>query len=422
MAKPGLAETPQIEPKEPRPERAEGEVVKRKHVPVLDGIRGLAIIAVLMRHVAYVFVPHGPLTRWFLPVFQFGAWGVDLFFALSGFLITGILIDTKSAVNRASSFYGRRILRIFPVYYLTIAVVFVGEHLSPWIKTAANLQNLPDHLSYLFYFQNFIPMWHHGQYPESIIGPFWSLAIEEQFYLIWPMVVWRLAPRSIVKVCAGALCTTLMLRLILVPHFGDGMWLWALTPTRADGLFVGAALAAIFAMKGEFPKPLLAGMTTAGGLALGAVAVFVPARELWLTGRLMAVIGITGLALLCGALIVFCLQYTESPLAKFFQMGWLRSFGKYSYGMYVFHLSIYYGVQALLTTRFGVTYPLPTAYGLLYFFALLGVTYGLAWLSFNFFESWFLGFKRNFEPVCAKESSRDAILQMEQDPLKVSAV
>ena len=246
---------------------------------------------------------------------------MDLFFALSGFLITGILIDTKSAVNRASSFYGRRILRIFPVYYLTIAVVFVGEHLSPWIKTAANLQNLPDHLSYLFYFQNFIPMWHHGQYPESIIGPFWSLAIEEQFYLIWPMVVWRLAPRSIVKVCAGALCTTLTLRLILVPHFGDGIWLWALTPTRADGLFVGAALAAIFAMKGEFPKPLLAGMTTAGGLALGAVAVFVPARELWLTGRLMAVIGITGLALLCGALIVFCLQYNESLLGEIFSNG-----------------------------------------------------------------------------------------------------
>jgi peptidoglycan/LPS O-acetylase OafA/YrhL len=93
--------------------------LKNKHVPALDGIRGLAIVAVLMRHVAYVFMQHGSITRWFLPIFQFGMWGVDLFFVLSGFLITGILIETKSATNRARSSYGRRILRIFPVYYLT---------------------------------------------------------------------------------------------------------------------------------------------------------------------------------------------------------------------------------------------------------------------------------------------------------------
>jgi peptidoglycan/LPS O-acetylase OafA/YrhL len=71
--------------------------------------------------------------------------------------------------------------------------------------------------------------------------------------------------------------------------------------------------------------------------------------------------------------------------------------------MYVFHLGIYYGVQALLTNRFHVKYPLPTAYGLLYFAALLGLTYGLAWLSFNCFESWFLGLKRFFEPAFPQE-------------------
>jgi peptidoglycan/LPS O-acetylase OafA/YrhL len=389
--------------------------LSKRHVPALDGIRGLAIVAVLMRHVAYVFMQHGSITRWFLPVFQFGMWGVDLFFVLSGFLITGILIDTRAATNRARSFYGRRILRIFPVYYLTIAVVFVGEHFSPWIKTAANLQNLPDHLSYLFYFQNFIPMWHHGLYPESIIGPFWSLAIEEQFYLIWPMVVWRLAPRSIVKVCAVALCSTLALRLILVPNFGDGIWLYALTPTRADGLFVGAALAAIYRIRGEFSKPLLQGLTSAGCVCLAAVAIFAPVNELWLTGQLMSVIGISGVALLCGALIVFCLRYNEGRLAKVFQLKWMRSLGKYSYGMYVFHLGIYYGVQYLLTNRFHVNYPLPTAYGLLYFAVLLGLTYGLAWLSFNYFESWFLGLKRFFEPVFPEEPKALSASEIESE-------
>jgi peptidoglycan/LPS O-acetylase OafA/YrhL len=372
--------------------------MNRKHMPVLDGIRGIAIIAVLMRHVAYVFTPHGPVTRWFLPVFQFGAWGVDLFFALSGFLITGILLDTRSAENRASSFYGRRILRILPVYYLMIAIVFIGEHFSLWLRSAANLQNATDHMSYLFYFQNFIPMWHHGQYPESTIGPFWSLAIEEQFYLIWPMVVWRLTPRSIVKVCAVALCTTLTLRSILVPLFGSGIWLFALTPTRSDGLFVGAGLAAILAIRREFPKPLLAWMAGAGAMLLGGVAVFGATRELWETGRLMGAIGITGLALLSGALIGFSLEYRDSRVGQMLQAPWLRSFGKYSYGMYVFHVTIYYGVQAILERQFGIRYPLPVAYGLLYFVALLGTTYGLAWLSFNLYESRFLALKRYFEP------------------------
>jgi peptidoglycan/LPS O-acetylase OafA/YrhL len=231
--------------------------MERRHVPVLDGIRGLAIIAVLMRHIAYVFVPHGPVTRWFLPFFQFGTWGVDLFFVLSGFLITGILIDTRLAGNRARSFYGRRILRIFPVYYSMLAFVFIGQHFSGWIKTAGNLHGLTDHLSYLFYFQNFIPLWHHGQYADSILGPFWSLAVEEQFYLIWPLVVWTLAPKAIVKVCAVALLITLALRIILVTNLGVGIWVFAATPTRADGLFVGAALAAILAIRGEFPKSLL---------------------------------------------------------------------------------------------------------------------------------------------------------------------
>jgi peptidoglycan/LPS O-acetylase OafA/YrhL len=388
---------------------------------VLDGIRGLAIIAVLMRHVGYVFVQHGPVTRWFLPVLMFGGWGVDLFFVLSGFLITGILINTRSAVNRATSFYGRRVLRIFPIYYLMIAIVFIGEHFWPWLKSAANLQSLPDHLAFLFYFQNFIPLWHHGEYPESILGPFWSLAVEEQFYLIWPMVVWRLSPRSILKVCGIALCATLSLRLILVPLFGAGIWLFAFTPTRADGLFVGAALAAILAIKDEFPRPLRLSLATVGLVALASVPLFAPARELWLAGSLMAVIGITGVALLSGALIVFSLTYDESTLAKIFKMGWLRSFGKYSYGMYVYHVTIYYGVQALLTSRFGVRYPLPTVYGLPYFLALVGLTYGLAWLSFNIYESRFLALKRNFEPKWASDES-DGASRMEQNPLKPSAV
>jgi peptidoglycan/LPS O-acetylase OafA/YrhL len=351
--------------------------VKRKHVPVLDGIRGLAIIAVLCRHVAYVFEAHGPFTRWFLPIPKFGSRGVDLFFVLSGFLITGILLDTKSAGNRATSFYGRRVLRIFPIYYLALAVVFVGEHFSIWIKDAGNLQNPLDHISYLLYFQNFTPLWHHGEYPLGIFGPFWSLAVEEQFYLI-----------------------------IFVPIFGSALWIYAFTFTRADGLFVGAALAVILAAKGEFPKSLVISLASAGVGLLAVIPIFVPARELWETGRLEAVLGTSGAALCSGALIAYCLTYQESRLARWFQADWLRNFGKYSYGIYVIHATVYHAGETFLAAR-GMNYPFSTPFAFGYAITLMAIAYGLAWLSFNFFESRFLDLKRYFEPVFPKEKAEE---------------
>ena len=383
-----------------------GGTVKRKHVPVLDGIRGLAIIAVLVRHIAYVFKPHGPVSRWFLPIPQFGSWGVDLFFVLSGFLITGILIDTKPAINRLRSFYGRRVLRIFPLYYLILIILFVGAYFSRWLSAASNMQCTADYISHLFYFQNFIPLWHRGAYPLGVLGPYWSLAVEEQFYLVWPFLVWKLAPKSIVKICGTGLLMTLALRLILVPKFGAGIWVFAITPTRADGLFVGAALAAILAIKGEFPKRLLVGMATTGALLLVAVPIFVPARQLWETGWLMAEIGITGVALCSGALIVYCLTYSESRLARAFQTPWLRSFGKYSYGIYLIHATVYYAGENYLTAR-GINWPYPAPFAFVYAITLIAISYGLAWLSFNFFESWFLGLKRYFEPVFPKQKTEE---------------
>lgn len=374
----------------------------RRHLPVLDGLRGLAIIAVLLRHAAHIFVAHGPVTRWFLPLMEFGGWGVDLFFALSGFLITGILLNTRSALNRGRSFYGRRVLRIFPVYYLALGLVLVTEAHVPWVKAAANMQNTADHFSYLFYFQNWIPLWHHGDYPESFIGHFWSLAVEEQFYFIWPAVVWHLSARAVIKLCSIALLLSLVLRMILVAHFGNGIWVYAFTITRADALYVGSALAAIYALKGHFSNRLLAGLTAGGLAGLVTVAVLGPARELWETGRNMAMFGISGLALLSGALIVFSLRFPESAVGRFFQQRWIRTFGKYSYGMYVWHFPIYYSVQYLLGTR-SVVYPLPTSRAILCLALLIAITYAAAWVSFNFYEQWFLRLKTRFEPIYSQQ-------------------
>jgi peptidoglycan/LPS O-acetylase OafA/YrhL len=382
-------------------------LIVRRHFPVLDGLRGLAIIAVLFKHSAYVFEAHGYGSRWFLPILEFGGWGVDLFFVLSGFLITGILLDTRNALNRGTSFYGRRILRIFPVYYLALGLILLLQPYSAWVRTAANIQGLTDHLAYLFYFQNWIPLWHHGNYPESFIGHFWSLAVEEQFYMIWPVIVWHLSARAVTKLCAAALFVTVVLRIALVTHFGNGIWVYAFTITRADGLFVGAAIAAIYAVKGQISRRLLAGTTAAGAGALAIVAVIGPARQLWQTGTAMAMIGIFGIAVLSGALIVFCMEFNQTAVATFFKQRWIRTFGKYSYGMYVWHFPIFYGMEHLLKAR-SVVFPLPTALAFPYVGLLILLTYAFAWISFNGYEQWFLRLKTRFEPVFAEQDEPKA--------------
>jgi peptidoglycan/LPS O-acetylase OafA/YrhL len=378
-----------------------------RYFPVLDGLRGLAIIGVLLTHAAVYFQAHGAATRWFLPVMQFGQWGVDLFFVLSGFLITGILLDTRTAINRERSFYGRRVLRIFPVYYLALGLVlFVQPHWG-WLRTAASLQTPAEYLSYLFYFQNWLPLFNNGGAPNSLVGHFWSLAVEEQFYLVWPVIVWHLSARAIARLCLVALLVTLVVRILLVAHFGSDVWVYRFTITRADGLYVGSALAVIYAVKGHVPKRLMVGLVALGGAALAIIALFGPARQIWLTGTQMSMIGISGVALLSGASVIFCLQSDETSVAKLLKQRWLRTFGKYSYGMYVWHFPIYYGMQHLLEEQ-SFVFPLPTVIALPFLGVIIAVSFMAAWMSFNFYEQWFLQLKVHFQPVFLEQNHSDS--------------
>ena len=160
------------------------------HVPALDGVRGLAILMVIVFHVTktlpsmHVEIPHAAFRLLCL-----GQTGVDLFFVLSGFLITGILLDTKNMSGRFVKFYGRRILRIFPLYYVVllagvlITIETTGQisrqHGIPWIWLFSYLGNVPPTRGV----------------DDPCFGHFWSLAVEEQFYLIWPAVVYLLPQR-----------------------------------------------------------------------------------------------------------------------------------------------------------------------------------------------------------------------------------
>lgn len=376
-----------------RPSGAATPDVKRHRFLVLDGIRGLAIIGVLLTHGSSMID-----NRLAGRLFQIGWSGVDLFFVLSGFLITGILIDTKAAVNRGHSFYARRVLRIFPIYYLTVAVVLIAQTRWAWLATTADMPSLLDRLSYVFYFKDLVPFWQHGSSHQTLLSHFWSLSVEEQFYFVWPLLVWHLPTKTIYKLCGVALCFTLALRIVTGPYFGYTTWMLFSPFTRSDGLFAGSALAALLASGYRPSKKLLIGLTAAGSLALVVVGL-TGHEQFYYGGPYMGTIGLSSLAILFAVLIAYCLEFGHAPLPRALQAGWLRAFGRYSYGLYVFHLPVYYLVDHLAKDQWSITIPQTGFYSFLHLGVLIGISYAVAWLSFNYFEQPFLRLKRRFEPV-----------------------
>jgi len=183
---------------EPTRRRADyGEVsaaipLSRRNLPGLDGVRGLAILAVMLTHISLQTIALNPMLR---GLFALGWSGVDLFFVLSGFLITGILLDTHQCANYFRSFYARRVLRIFPLYFgfLTVALLVFPYVVSPEFMPA------PSHRwMYVCYVANWLP---HAQW--HVLTHFWSLCVEEQFYFIWPLVVLLFGPRRLLPLIAG---------------------------------------------------------------------------------------------------------------------------------------------------------------------------------------------------------------------------
>ena len=201
----------------------------------LDGLRGLAVFAVVLSH----FPPH-PLVERLLP---WGILGVQLFFVLSGFLITGILLRSKDIVARGAathgsvwrSFYVRRMLRIFPLYYATLLILF-----------ALNLCDVRPVIGYqLSYLINF-----HIASTGLKVGStthFWSLAVEEQFYLCWPLAVYFLNRKALLRLLSAVIVLAPIVRFAILSTFADTELArriaYVLTPARADGLAFGALVA-----------------------------------------------------------------------------------------------------------------------------------------------------------------------------------
>jgi peptidoglycan/LPS O-acetylase OafA/YrhL len=374
---------------------------KPRHQPELDGIRGIAIIAVLLSHaVGMEVLPHHmPHPRWVSLVslaLTPGWGGVDLFFTLSGFLITGILLRARESATYFSSFYARRLLRIFPIYYLFLSVTLAASYI--WPTFGAHLPaTAEERLSYFLYLQNWPVFWSSWAGLTSIWGVFWSLAVEEQFYLVWPTLVRFARVPWMLSFCLFGFALGTPLRWVVMHRLTgvtEGVLHFPLS--RLDGLFLGAACALYREYRGR-PVPLAwAGSSfTAGAAILLFIAAF-HTTELFGVGVHISVLGVTAFALMATGLVA----------ASQHRVGWLHRVltarplivaGKYSYGMYVYHAVLFLGFTWLARRLSPATAGEFSVWAALaYIVAALLVVTAVAAFSFHIFEAPLLKLKRHF--------------------------
>lgn len=355
-------------------------------IPALDGVRGLAALMVLFCHFWFWDVWKD---RWWYELAHSGWLGVDLFFVLSGFLITGILIDSKGQGNYFGRFYRRRVLRIFPLYYFSILLslfaILVIDRQPERIYTGY------DSLGWYLTFLPNVAAALKGGWPWQTnwvgLAHLWSLAVEEQFYLVWPLVVLLLPKRGLAMLCGILIVAGYYFR-VWTDDIFQKQWSeasYVLPYCRMDGLAAGSLLAAAMRL----------GWLTFRGWQHEVV------RDLaFISGMTMLYILMAGNSHWRGTLValmfmgfVFLALSPASHVHRWCQAGWLRHIGKYSYALYVFHqmfIVLYWKVFREPLEALGWSLPaVQSVYHVLAFAA----TYGLARLSWRFIEKPFLEMK-----------------------------
>jgi peptidoglycan/LPS O-acetylase OafA/YrhL len=324
----------QVSTMERQPPSAAIASVPRGHVPELDGLRGIAILLVLIHH----FWPkHGALADYgALPAM--GWVGVDLFFVISGFLITGILLDTRDDKAYYRNFYARRALRILPLYYLFVFGIFVLYPLSftHGFDLTAFRREARSPLWYLFYVSNF-PTAVVGAQPFWMLHPLWSLAIEEQFYIVFPLLVAVLRPRHLAILLGSLLVLSPMFRLVGYLLQPENWYLqFEATPARVDVLAWGCLLALELRRGNRWLTPRVAAVAlgAAALLLLGTAAI----TGLPHTGYFAQVWSYSVVALAWAALVLWTVLHRGAPATAGLRLRWLRHLGKICYGLYLLHL------------------------------------------------------------------------------------
>jgi peptidoglycan/LPS O-acetylase OafA/YrhL len=344
-------------------------------IPQLDRLRGLAILLVLVCHAASVF-PH-----WAVPVASQGWIGVDLFFVLSGFLITGILWDSREKPGYFVSFYGRRILRIWPAYIILLAFAFFLLPIAKRIVGGPALEFPSETLGlwpYLVMIQN---LFSKALMASAVLNVTWSLAIEEQFYVVWPAFIRYVPWRAALPFLVASILAAPLLR-IWAMHQGYPQLAIYMNPlTHGDGLLCGAVAAIWLRIRKLKRRHLLV-----AGVALMGVgmAIFVPICPAIITSQYCHPLVFTATALSSTGLLLVALvsENTGRTLhRRLFMNRIIAFFGYISYSLYLYHSFIFrFAVSEKLAARLDVWHYLFLTRCLM---ALCGVGLSvlLAWIS-----------------------------------------
>ncbi len=373
------------------------EPENRRFYPALNGIRGFAVVLVFFQH----YITWSPF--WL----QWGWAGVDIFFVLSGFLITGILYDTRHTKHRFRNFYVRRTLRIFPLYYGILIAVALSTLIFHWVWTRGWFL-WPLYLGNFGIFQpnrDSMTLLTSGLHPSFHLhfGHFWTLCVEEQFYLVWPFVVYSIKDRVRLRnLCFVVVCAAPLLRLfcfLVLPRPLIQMdFLYVFTPLRVDALLLGGFIA--LCLRGpegsrvmRAASPLLCSFIVA--FAVGeAVSLLVRGHALRAdAGRpWIETFGYSLIAIFAMGILVLSLD-EKTFCFRLFNVVWLKRLGEMSYGLYIFH-QLFYDVYLLIPKLiFGKYVP---HIGGLHALTSFVCTPIIAYLSYRFFESKFLLLKNRF--------------------------
>lgn len=377
---------------------------KPNYYIALDGLRAIAVIM--------VFFQHYGAGKTFL--FGWGWTGVDIFFVLSGFLISGILYDSRSSPHRYRDFYIRRTLRIFPLYYAVWVAILILTPIALWQwnwRWALWPAYFGNYARFFFLHQpgdpyrfdrlTFGPIvngWFGGTM-HLYIGHFWSLCVEEQFYLIWPFVVYQVGKRgTLIKICIAVIVLMPLVRWLLSMTLSTQLLHMELfyrsLPTRIDALLIGGLIA--FYLRGpqqktlqKIRRPLL---TASAVLFIALYCISIKLQALPLEGsasNCIAILGFTLIDIFAAALILECI-YPGSRLGSILSFRPLRLMGTISYGFYVYH-DLLHDFYSFFAIRYFPAYVYPVTLILAFSSTLL-----ISTLSYRLLERPMLRLKDRF--------------------------
>jgi len=360
-----------------------------RHLPTLDGLRGVAIALVLMHSLSLLSSVDSMPGRIIHSFFASGWVGVQLFFVLSGFLITGILLDARSSPHFFRNFYVRRALRIFPLYYATLIIAFIA---LPAIGHMPEVYR--GDVAHQARFWLYLTNW----FTDTGLGfsHYWSLALEEQFYILWPLIVFYCETKKILKICLSVSIAGLVIRFWMRTHGFAEESVYIATPCRMDALTTGSAVAILMRipqvldwLRPRIPMITLTTFTT-GFLFFALTGGYGSSLR-------AQVFGFGALTVFFAQLVMLAALLDHEQLTPRWSMV-LRSkplltLGKYSYGMYVFQRQIHIFIGMPFIKAYASN---SIAINILYVMFASLLTLAIAIISYQYFELPFLRLKKNF--------------------------